>query len=132
MHLVPPIDIVNFVQQDSSHLVVVREGIVLRQPLGNFSLNVSYNDVVFPEGFGNSRLLLIGPRAEFTFNRSLFWTTFLQYNTQSENFNVNSRLQWRFAPMSDVFLVFTDNMTTTDFSQKNWGIVLKMNYWLAL
>ena len=102
------------------------------QPLGNFSLNVSYNDVTFPEGFGNSRLLLIGPRAEFTFNRSLFWTTFLQYNTQSENFNINSRLQWRFAPMSDVFLVFTDNMNTTDFSQKNWGIVLKMNYWLAL
>ncbi len=102
------------------------------QPLGNFSLSVDYNNIDFPDGYGDSQLLLIGPRLEFTFTKSLFFTTFLQFNTQSDNFNINSRLQWRFAPMSDVFLVFTDNMYASDFSQKNWGIVLKASYWLAL
>jgi len=102
------------------------------QPVANLALNIAYNDIAFPEGFGNSRLLLISPRIEFTFTRSLFFTTFLQYNTQTENFNINNRLQWRFAPMSDVFLVFTDNMDSDNFSQKDWGVVLKINYWFTL
>ena len=29
-----------------------------------------------------------------------------------ENININSRLQWRFKPMSDVYLVYTDNYDT--------------------
>lgn len=102
------------------------------QPRANFALNVAYNYIQFPQGFGNTKLLLISPRVELTFTKSLFFTTFLQYNTQTQNFNMNNRLQWRFAPMSDVFLVFTDNMNTEDFSQKDWGLVLKINYWFTL
>ena len=67
-------------------------------------------------------------------SHKLFWTTFFQYNTQSDNFNINSRLQWRFAPMSDLFIVYTDNYLSTPFLQvnRNRGIVLKLNYWLTL
>ncbi|OWY21278.1 hypothetical protein BVG80_13565 [Sphingobacteriales bacterium TSM_CSM] len=101
------------------------------QPYANLALNVAYNRIRFPQGFGNSSLLLLSPRIELTFTKSLFFTTFLQFNTQTQNFNINNRLQWRFAPMSDVFLVFTDNMNTEDFSQKDWGLVLKVNYWLT-
>ena len=32
-----------------------------------------------------------------------------QYVDQNEFMGINSRLQWRFSPMSDVFLVFVDN-----------------------
>ncbi len=102
------------------------------QPYGNFSLVLAYNDVRFPEGFGDSKLLLLGPRLAFTFTKDIFFTTFFQYNTQSNNFNVNSRFQWRFAPMSDFFVVITDNLDTDNFEQKNWGIVMKLNYWLTL
>lgn len=102
------------------------------QPIANLALNIAYNRIQFPVGFGDTQLLLIGPRIEFTFTRSLFFTTFLQFNTQTQNFNINNRLQWRFAPMSDVFLVFTDNMDTNNFSQKDWGVVLKINYWFTL
>lgn len=102
------------------------------QPWGNFSLNFVYNNIDFPTGFNDAELFLIGPRLELTFSKSVFFTTFLQYNTQSENFNINNRFQWRFAPMSDLFIVFTDNMTTTNFEQKNWGLVMKLNYWLTL
>ena len=102
------------------------------QPWGNIGLSFAYNDVRFPVGYGDAKLLLLGPRFELTFTRSVFLTTFLQYNTQADNFNINSRLQWRFAPMSDLFVVFTDNLNPTNFEQKNWGVVLKLNYWLSL
>lgn len=104
----------------------------LVQPWGNFGVNLDYNFIDFPETYGDVSLWLISPRIEFNFSRNLFWTTFLQYNTQAENFNINSRLQWRFQPMSDVFLVYTDNYLTTDFSQKSKALVLKVNYWLNL
>jgi hypothetical protein len=55
-----------------------------------------------------------------------------QYNTQQENFNINSRFQWRFKPMSDFFIVYTDNYATTDLKVKNCGVVVKVTYWLNL
>jgi len=61
------------------------------------------------------------------------WKLPYQYNTQQDNFNINSRLQWRFAPMSDFFLVLTDNYATAPFLQvnRNRAVVLKLNYWLT-
>lgn len=109
------------------------------QPWGNLSLNVTYNRITFPSAYNsNTTLLLISPRVELTFTRSLFWTTFVQYNTQIENLNVNTRLQWRFAPMSDMYLVLTDNLFAPEnfdlgiAQQKNWGLVLKVSYWLGI
>jgi hypothetical protein len=74
-------------------------------------------------------LLAITPRLELFFNKNLNWTTFLQYNTQADNFNINSRLQWRYRPMSDLFLVYTDNYTVNIWGVKNRAIVAKLNYW---
>ena len=102
------------------------------QPWGNFSINVERNDLKFPEPHGNEKLLLAGPRIEINFSKSLFWTTFLQYNTQADNFNINSRLQWRFLPMSDVYLVYTDNYSVEFWGPKNKALVLKVNYWLNI
>jgi len=102
------------------------------QPWGNFSFNLERNDLKFPEPYGAEKLLLIGPRIEINFSKALFWTTFVQYNTQRDNFNINSRLQWRFLPMSDVYLVYTDNYAVEFWGPKNRGLVLKVNYWLNL
>lgn len=102
------------------------------QPWGNFGLNFVYNKLEFPDPYGKEDLLLIGPKLEFNFSRNLFWTTFLQYNTQKDNFNVNSRLQWRFMPMSDVFIVYTDNYAIEVWGKKNRALVVKVNYWLNL
>ena len=114
-----------------------------RQPWGNFSIDFEYNNLTFEAPYGETELFLIGPRMEINFTRNLFWTTFLQFNTQAENFNVNSRLQWRFAPMSDLFIVYTDNYLleteTLDgrfrfntFAPKNRAFVFKLNYWLGI
>ncbi len=102
------------------------------QPWGNFAVNLVYNKLEFPDPYGAENLVLIGPRIEFNFTKNLFWTTFLQYNTQKDNFNINSRFQWRFKPLSDIFLVYSDNYAVEVWGPKSRTLVLKMNYWLNL
>ena len=109
-------------------------GITFRkQPWGNFGVKFENDKLKFPVGYGDVNLLLISPRIEINFSNSLFWTTFLQYNTQRNNFNINSRLQWRYKPMSDFFLVYTDNYFTDPLlKNKNRALVFKLNYWLTI
>ncbi len=83
----------------------------------------------FPENYGNAKFTLVGSKFEISFNRNLFLTTYLQYNTQANNINVNSRFQWRFRPMSDLYLVYTENYFQDLGGIKNRALVLKMNYW---
>lgn len=101
------------------------------QPLGSISINYNYNWIDLPEPYTSTSLFLIGPRIDLTFSKSIFLTTLLQYNDQSDNININARFQWRFKPVSDFFLVYTDNYTT-DFGIKNRSIVAKLTYWLNL
>lgn len=95
------------------------------------------------KGFdGITSILLISPKTEISFSRNLWWTTWFQYNTQANNVNINSRLQWRFKPMSDLFVVYTDNYFAKDeiidlkrftaFQPKQRALVFKMSYWLNL
>ena len=42
------------------------------------------------------------------------------------------RFQWRFAPVSDFFLVYTDNYIADNFTIKNRSLVAKLTYWLNL
>lgn len=103
------------------------------QPWGTFSLGLEQNNIRLPAPYGDLDLTLATGRFEINFRNNLFWTTFLQYNTQADNFNINSRLQWRFAPMSDLFLVYTDNYIVDGmFGPKDKSLVLKVNYWLTL
>ena len=103
-----------------------------------FSVDYDINKVTLPQPYNSADILLIGPRVDLTLTRSLFWTTTVQYNSQFDNLNINSRLQWRFKPVSDLFIVYTDNYfydyrtTTENFTPKNRAIVLKLTYWLNL
>jgi len=107
------------------------------QPFGFTSINFAYNRIRLPDPYNDANLFLIGPRFDFTFTKKLFWTTFVQYNTQIDNLNINSRLQWRFAPVSDFFLVYTDNYLATNDegfinlgASKSRALVFKLTYWL--
>jgi hypothetical protein len=102
------------------------------QPWGNFAVNFEQNDLRFTSPYGSDNILLISPRIEINFSRSLFWTTFLQYNTQDDNFNINSRLQWRYKPMSDLYIVYTDNYAVEFWGPKYRALVIKLNYWFNL
>ena len=105
------------------------------QPYGSVSVNVNYNHIRLDMPYETTNLWLIGPRIDFTFSKKVFLTTFIQYNNQLDNLNINSRFQWRFAPVSDFFLVYTDNFSTDPFDQytsRNRALVAKLTYWLNL
>lgn len=98
----------------------------------NLTLNYTRNVISLPNLDEDVVLNLFGPRVELTFTNKIFFTTFFQYNDQVDNFNINSRLQWRFKPMSDLFIVYTDNHFTTDYILKNRSLVAKLVYWLPI
>ena len=108
------------------------------QPYGVFSIDYNYSKITLPKPYNSVDYWLIGPRAELSFSKSVFFSTFFQYNTQTNNTNINSRLQWRFRPVSDIFLVYTDNYFAENIPNyyikawmpKNRTLILKMTYWL--
>lgn len=100
--------------------------------IANISMNFNYARIRLPEPQNDADLVLVGPRIDLTFSKKVFWTTFIQYNNQIDNLNINTRLQWRYAPVSDFFLVYTDNYFPGDFMPKQRSLVLKLNYWFNL
>jgi len=101
-------------------------------PILNVGLNFSYNNIQLPDPHADASYWLVGPKIDFTFTDNIFWTTFIQYNQQADNLNINSRFQWRFKPVSDIFLVYTDNYLPMSLNSKNRAIVFKMSYWFNL
>ncbi len=120
----------------SGHRVGIAGELTYRfQPYGSVALNWDYNYVELAAPFEPVSIWLLGPRFDITFTKSLFLTAFVQYNNQLDNLNVNTRFQWRFAPVSDFFLVYTDNYLAESFSQfgvRNRALVAKVTYWLNL
>ena len=82
-----------------------------------------------PAPYKSAEFVLIGPRLDFTFTDKVFFTSLVQYNNQIDNLNLNFRFQWRFAPVSDLFIVYTENSFPGDYRIKNRGLVLKLSYW---
>lgn len=100
--------------------------------LGALSVNYDMNDVKLPENYGATTLHLLRINAEISFSNAMFWTTAVQYNSQTDNYNFFSRFQWRYRPMSDFFVVYTDNYSADGMDIKNRQVVFKLTYWLSL
>ena len=95
-------------------------------------LAVNYDGIRLPLPYPSANLWLLSPRLDVTFSKSLFWSTVFQYSNQRENLGINSRLQWRFAPLSDLYLVYNDNYGTSPFMPTFRSLNLKATYWLNL
>jgi len=117
-----------YYQQGTRQNYVAEAGVRF-QPFVSVLANVAYNYIQLPAPYGTTNFWLVGTRADVTFTNKMFFSTFFQYNQQAKNINVNSRLQWRYQPASDLFLVYTDNYYPAPFSVRNRAIVLKVNYW---
>lgn len=102
------------------------------QPYGSLAVTFDYNDLQMPEWLGSARFFLIGPRLDLTFTDKIFLTTFIQYNNRFDNININARFQYRFAPASDMFLVYTENYLPETLFSKNRAMVFKLVYWLNI
>jgi len=99
------------------------------QPYGSIAILASYNNISLPDPYNSVQLILIGPKLDLTFTEKLFLSTFIQYNDQIDNINLNMRFQWRFAPVSDLYIIYTGNSYTSDFANKNRGLAIKLSYW---
>jgi hypothetical protein len=114
---------------NGSRLLINGELYYRVQPYGSLAIISSYNNISLPSPYKSGKYILIGPRLDFTFTDKLFFTSLVQYNNQIDNINLNLRFQWRFAPVSDLFIVYTENSFPADSRVKNRGLVLKISYW---
>jgi hypothetical protein len=102
------------------------------QPWVELNFGVNYDAIRLPDPYESADIWLLSPRVDVTFTKSLFWTTIFQYSNQRDNLGINSRLQWRFAPLSDLYLVYNDNYFVNVFSPKYRSLNLKVTYRFGL
>ena len=103
------------------------------EPIFQTSLNISYDKIKLPKPYDTAGLWLVGPKINFTFNKKLFWSNYIQYSNIGESLGINSRLQWRFAPLSDFYLVYNDNYIASNiFVPKVRSLNFKLSYWFNL
>jgi hypothetical protein len=100
------------------------------QPYMSLTMNFTYTDLMLPDPFTRKKFWLFAPTVDFTFTNNIFFSTFVQYNEQMDNLNLNMRFQWRYQPVSDLFIVYTDNYIPGSWNNRNRALVVKLTYWL--
>ena len=102
------------------------------QPRFSTTFKAEFNKISLPDPYPSASIWNVTQNFDITFSKSLFWSTIFQFSSQDENLGINTRLQWRFAPLSDLFIVYNDNYYTDRFSPVNRSINLKFSYWLNM
>ncbi|MGB1534627.1 MAG: hypothetical protein ACPG84_01145 [Flavobacteriaceae bacterium] len=102
------------------------------QPLLEINTVANYNVIELPQPWNTNSFWLLGIKANLTLSNKLFFSNLYQYNEQLGLWNFNSRLQWRYKPASDFFLVFNSNEMKIPEVSSGWNLTLKINYWLNL
>jgi hypothetical protein len=122
---------VNYGEYYTGHKLTYTGNVSYRiQPKFKASIGFNQNEIWFDTIQNDVSFTLLSPKIEYQFNKKVFFTTFVQYNTQIENINLNARFQYRFKPMSDLFIVYTDNYDSNIFGVKNRALVIKLVWWL--
>jgi len=98
-----------------------------KQPWGTIGINYRREDIDLGQ-LGKTVYNLVGTKIDISFSTVMYFTSFLQYNTQTQNVNVNLRYQWRFQPLSDFFIVYSENYTP-EYNSKNRTLAFKLLYW---
>lgn len=101
-------------------------------PYVRLGINMEMNQLIMPEPYLDDNLMLIRPTIDISFSKSVFLTSLFQLNRQTNTFTTNTRLQWRFAPMSDLFIVYNQQFDSESLVTQSQTILLKLNYWLNI
>jgi hypothetical protein len=75
---------------------------------------------------GNFVANLAGMRVRYAWSTRLFGGAFVQYNTQTRAFSTNARVNWRWAPLSDVFVVYTERQNIETGLRTERSVALKV------
>lgn len=71
-----------------------------------------YNDIALEEGDFQTHLARFQVNLQFT--PDLAWITLVQWDNQSEDLGINSRLRWIIEDGREIFLVFNQDLDTQD------------------
>ena len=106
-------------------------GSVLYRPRYDTSLEGTYqhNDISLTSG--DFVADVSGLRLRYARSTTLVGSTFVQYNTQSKSFVTNARIAWRYAPLSDLFLVYTERQSTLTNVRNERSVALKFTRMMA-
>ncbi len=88
-----------------------------------------HNDIALASGSFVADLA--GVRVRYAVSTTLLGSAFVQYNTQTRSFSSNARLNWRWAPLSDLFIVYTDRRDSETWAQNERSVALKVTRMLA-
>jgi hypothetical protein len=100
------------------------------QPWGIVGVSFDVNHIILPKPYSRNTIYAVGPKAEISFSKSLFLNTILQYNSQNDNLSYYARVQWRFRPLSDFYLIYTNNHETSPWLRRDHALTVKLVYWL--
>jgi len=98
-------------------------------------LEFSYENNIarLPEGSFNKDLLAL--RTQFNFSSNLNFSTFLQYDNDSQSVGSYSRFRWTFAALGDLFIVYKHNLKQAVPDRWNYDsnqLIVKLTYGIAL
>tara|TARA_S200000501_G_scaffold149170_1_gene140688 strand:- start:534 stop:2852 length:2319 start_codon:yes stop_codon:yes gene_type:complete len=112
-------------------IVSLRNDLYFRiQPKLVSSLKLYYDKIKLGSNFPTTNIFLTSSKFDFTFTKTLYWATIFQYSSQSENFGINSRFQWRFKGLSNLYLIYNDNyLVQNELIPRRRGINLKLVHW---
>ncbi|MBL0169957.1 MAG: carbohydrate binding family 9 domain-containing protein [Gemmatimonadaceae bacterium] len=95
----------------------------------SFEGSYQHNDVSLKSGDFTADLA--GLRIKYAKSTTLFGSAFVQYNTQTKSFVTNARLAWRYSPLSDVFLVYTERQNTLTNVRNERSVAVKITRMVA-
>lgn len=96
---------------------------------GTFGLGYGRNDVSLPDGDFTVHVGRL--RANIQFTPWIAWSNFLQYDNESDQLGLNSRLWWIFEPGRELFLVLNQGWDADPgwrFEPRTTQIALKIGY----
>ena len=100
------------------------------QPYGSIGLNYNLTYVRLPNPYSSNNIVAAGPLANISFTKDLFFTSNVQYTSLNTNINYFFRLQWQFRPLSDLYIVYSNNENTELKVRQNQSLIVKLSYFL--
>ncbi len=70
-------------------------------------------------------------RVRYAWSTRLYGSAYTQYNTQTQAVVTNARVAWRYRPLSDVYLVYTDRHDSQSWLQNERVLALKVTHMTA-
>ncbi|MDB5286456.1 MAG: rane associated hydrolase [Mucilaginibacter sp.] len=100
------------------------------QPYGTVGFNYNLTFIRLPPPYSNNNIIAIGPQTSISFSKQLFLSSNVQYTSLNTNINYFFRLQWRFRPLSDLYVVYSNNENTALKVRQNQSLIIKFVYFL--